>query len=385
MAISYIYSLPYLLLFAFYVAFGFVGSKYKIKKHELLICVLVFVFFFGCRGFIGFDWSNYYPMFKEILPIFPFENIGKNMSVVFTEPLFILYVSFIKLFTDNYLIYQLISVMIDVACFVWFFKRYSPSYAFSFAVFLVCSLGLEIEVQRNVKALVLLLWASKYIDEGKPGKFYLLNIIAIFFHSSAIFFLPCYLIGRCKISRKIYIALCLVMIVYYVLQLHVLSSSLGFWAELIGGKYAMMLENYSADASSSASKGFSIGAVERIFSLLLVCLYYNLLLQKNPKIRMLLNIFLYAMAFQFLLYDFSVISTRIGLLFSFVYWILWPALLAVSKVNYKLILTFMLCYGVLRIATLTGTIFYRYDNLLLGGDSYESRIVIFNRFLDLFT
>ena len=379
---SYTYSLPYLLLFVFYAVYGMISSKCRIKKHELLICSFVFLIFFGGRGFISFDWSNYYLIFKDILPIFPFENIEKNQSIVFTEPLFRLYVSFIKLFTDNYLVYQLISCLIDVSCFAWFLKRYSTSYAFSFAFFLAFSFGLEVDVQRNVKALLLLLWAVKYIDEEKPLKFYLLNIIAIFFHASAIFFLPCYFVGRCKFPKKLYIFLCLILIVYYSLQLHVFSSfALDYFSDLLGGTYAMKVDDYSG-TESSVSKGFSIGAVERIVSIALVCMYYQTLLQRLPKIRVILNIFLYSMIFHFFFYDFSIISTRVGLLFSFVYWIIWPALLHVCKVNHRLILLFMLCYCLLKISARTGNILHRYDNLLFGGDSYETRISVFNKFPD---
>lgn len=374
---SYSYSFPYLFLFFFYIILGLISPKYKIKKYELLICSVIFILFFGGRGFIGFDWSNYYVVFKNMLPVFPLDNYGKNG---FQEPLFKIYVSIFKLFTDNYLIYQFVSTLIDIVVISWFIKRYSISYALSFAIFLAFSFGLAVDVQRNVKSLLLLLWAIKYIDEKKPIKFLLLNFTALFFHSSAIFFFPCYLIGSFKIPKRLYISLFVLLLIYFLLQLHIVYSMLDSFANLLGGGYVMQLENYSESNIYSGSKGISIGAIERIGTFVLICLYYNSLIQKLPHIRTILNIHLYSMFYQFVLYDFSVISTRIGLLFSFTYWIIWPSLIYVSKANRKLILTFILCYCMLKISVSTASILYRYDNLLFGGDTYETRISVFNKF-----
>ena len=34
------------------------------------VVAALFVLFFGFRGFVGWDWVNYYPAYQEIVPLF---------------------------------------------------------------------------------------------------------------------------------------------------------------------------------------------------------------------------------------------------------------------------------------------------------------------------
>lgn len=73
-------SLPYVVMVLFYAALAFV-AHYKSDETIRLridgICILVFLFFFGLRGFVGYDWSSYYPEFTH----------SPELSYLFATPL----------------------------------------------------------------------------------------------------------------------------------------------------------------------------------------------------------------------------------------------------------------------------------------------------------
>ena len=62
------YNLPYLILVLIYVAIYFYGnssSQLKNKSNTRFFCALLFILFFGLRGYIGSDWLNYENYYYE--------------------------------------------------------------------------------------------------------------------------------------------------------------------------------------------------------------------------------------------------------------------------------------------------------------------------------
>ena len=81
----------------------------------------------------------------------------------------------------------------------------------------------------------------------------------------------------------------------------------------------------------------------------------------------------------------SIILNRVGLLFSFGYWVIYPQiyyLLSNKKKIYFLII--FLFYGILKCSACDNVLFW-YENALLPHKSYEQRYPImneFNRYID---
>ena len=170
----------------------------KSRKYINFLVVVMYVFFFGFRGFVGFDWVNYYPFFKDIdkLSDFKFATISNDVG-------FSVFASFIKTENPDYNFFILINTLVSVVLLHYFFKRYLPIryYAFAFALFVaIGGIILELNLMRNVKGYLLFLLSIIYIEKRKPLPFFLLNLLGFLFHWSSLIFFPLYFFIHKKIN-----------------------------------------------------------------------------------------------------------------------------------------------------------------------------------------
>ena len=121
------YAVPYMLLLAAFYFLAYQEQRSiaaKRNRQTLHIwCGVLFLFFFGLRGFVGWDWHSYYPLFESIPSLFHLSSSEFDTSELI-EPGYIIYVAFVKLFTDNYHVFIFISVLIDFLLLHKIFKRY---------------------------------------------------------------------------------------------------------------------------------------------------------------------------------------------------------------------------------------------------------------------
>ena len=154
MLYSYTYSVPYLLLLSLFILLTVVEYNYdnnrKIRQCVRICCCALFVLFFGFRGFVGWDWVNYYPAYQEIVPLFS-RGYLNNYDIGTFEGGFVTFMSVVKLISSNYHFFILVCVVIDVSILHVFFKRHSSNYAFSFLIFIALYLGAELDILRNMK------------------------------------------------------------------------------------------------------------------------------------------------------------------------------------------------------------------------------------------
>ena len=66
-----IYSIPYVILVLIY---GLLADYYRStdeagKSRINMVCIAIFLFFFGFRGFVSHDWVIYYPAFEHVYSI----------------------------------------------------------------------------------------------------------------------------------------------------------------------------------------------------------------------------------------------------------------------------------------------------------------------------
>ena len=87
-------ALPYLLLVLVYGLLAFYYQHTQTRMYRTYIsalCIIIFVFFFGFRGFIYYDWINYYPSYESIGG-----NFATDMQRTRWEPGFMLLAFTIK-------------------------------------------------------------------------------------------------------------------------------------------------------------------------------------------------------------------------------------------------------------------------------------------------
>lgn len=394
---SYIYSVPYIILFFVYFLLFLKENNLRKKgkdiKYIRYTCVIIFLFFFGFRGYIDTDFAIYYPLYQEAPTIFNSSGITKYFSdinddfLTRIEPGFKIFIILIKTLSSDYFLLQFISTLIDVLFLNYFFKKYSPRYALSFILLLVFSgLIIEINLLRNSKSIFLFLYSLQFIKDRKIVKFALCNALGLLLHSSAIFYFPVYFFLHKKISKPIIWIVFLIGNLIYLTQLKFITPFLTAFSSIIGGSYASMAEIYSKTDLYNSGYGITFGFLERLITFVLFYTSYNKLddyLQDKKILNIFYNsFFLYSVSYLFLS-EYSIFIDRITTLFVFSYWILYAQLYEVLNHRLKTIFaTVMLFFGTYKMYKSNNFIIRNYQNILFDNPSISRAYSTLGKHLD---
>ena len=166
---NFIFSLPYLFILFCFLTVNFLRCTIHRKY---LISGGIFILFFGCRGFVGWDWYSYYEIYNQTSDL-----IIQKYS---TEPCFGFFMVGCKIIGLDYHGFVLVSTCFDFILLHLIFKLYlSKYYAWGFFFFIVFSMGYEIDLMRNIKALLLFIYSLQYVYRKKITYFLFYNTIAI--------------------------------------------------------------------------------------------------------------------------------------------------------------------------------------------------------------
>lgn len=377
------YAAPYILLLsAFYILANreqrcIVGKRNRTKLH--VWGGVLFLFFFGLRGFVGWDWHSYYPLFESIPPLWQL-SLAEFETAELIEPGYIIYVSLIKVFTGNYHVFVFISVFIDFLLLRAVFKRYSRNITFAFALFIGFSLTTEINLLRNIKAILIFLVALPYIRERRIFPYMALVLLAMMFHVSAIFYIPLYFCLHREMPRKVLLLLTICGICLFVLQIHYVTPLLQLVSSALGGKISLISEAYLNSDLYSGAQTVSLRFVERLASIGLVIIYYKKIISANPNNILFVNLFIVYILVTLYLYEAAILFDRIGTLFIVSYWFIYPILLDNIKIrnNRRIFLCVTVAYTLMIVYTHTFNGLYRYDNVVFGISDYPTRQQYFN-------
>jgi hypothetical protein len=386
------YSIPYLFLIFFLILIFIV--EYKIRKQELHVTqnlqiirwltIGSILFFFGFRGFVGWDWVNYYPAFVKSPTLFSL-NL-KVFGQTRFESGFVLYTVIIKTIWNNYQFFVFLNTLTDLLILYFVLKQFSR-YSFSLSCLVFIAMGgfyLEVDLLRNSKSIMLFLLSLKYLRDRKLGIYLLINIIGCLFHVTAVLFLPLFFFLHKEISRKVLIIIIIVGFIIFLLQIEYIRPLLFYMARILGEKFTALLNKYLQIDLYSKAYGFTIGLLERIFTSLLLIKYYFVLIEKDRNNILFINAYILFFVLFMYFAEIRVIPARVGGLFSFSYWILYPAIFdAIQKKNNKILfLTFIFFYSIVKIAGITNNVFYKYINVLFHSDGVQSRLLIYDKFKD---
>jgi hypothetical protein len=355
--------------------------KLSLKKAIIinLTVPVAFLLFFGFRGFIGWDWTSYYVFYKRLPSLCQLSFSNQVFDVGF-----VICTSLLKSITSNFHVFVFINVLIDVILLHLFFKRYLPEkfYALGFALFLVFfGFVLETDLMRNIKSLLLFLLSLKYIENRKFLLFLLFNLIGLCFHWSAIIFFPLYFFLHKPIPIRAIIIVMIIGVFVYIFQLEYVKSILIFAGSFLGENAANKINLYIYSPSFSTNYAFSIGFFERIFTAILILLFYNQIITKNKSNILFINSFFLFLIIYFFFSEISIAPLRVGNLFVFTYWVLWPILIDCFKNNIVRwgFVGVISCIILLKMHIISGNILYQYDNVLTGKiKTYETRRAIFD-------
>lgn len=381
---SYSYSIPYIIVVLLLFILACLEDKsIAIKKNKYIsIAAFILLIFFGLRGFVQSDFQNYYPWFEYLPTIWESGKFYDAFSESF-EPGFVLCSILCKSLNPDYFFWVFVCVLIDIILLKKIFKQYSVNVCLSFSIyFALGAIIMEFNLMRNIKAILILFFAIKYIQNKQIWKYFACVFLASLFHITSIIFVPLYFILNKKWPKPILLGIFILCIIVLVFKIRFLSVLLPKIAIVLGGEYLLKSESYSASGELEATYGITFGLIERIITYVLVFRSYGTWSDKTGNRYIFPNmIIIYFMCFS-LLTEMSVLLERFAYYFVLSYSIFYPNLIKQIKVkvNRTLLVFFVVSVFTLKVAQQTQTIVCKYDNLLFGIESFEIR----SRTLDIY-
>lgn len=374
-------SIPYI-IFTLILFFLYACEARKIKcgltiKSVQNIAFVLLLVFIGLRGFVYSDFVAYYTFYEDLPNIF---NLSSNdIADNIWEPGFIVYSSIIKTIIPNYFGWVFINTLIDLLVLRAFFKRYSSSLILPFIFFIAFSgLFMEFNLYRNTKAFSLFLLSIPYLEKRKMLPYMLLNILGATFHASSLIYLPCYWILTRNIPKGVVIVGSMVASGLYLLNVPFvgnLVNSLGVFQAL---EFYDKLNTYIENAAV-----YTIGIlrfVELLFALIVFTVLHERLCNKSSASIIFYNAFWLYFISYLLFYEVRVLIDRIPILFVFGCWILYSQVVTMKTKYRQLIYAFSVLIVFFKIYSANINPAAKYDNILTGIESYETRKAIYQKF-----
>jgi len=352
------------------------------EQKKRLICMTVFILFFGTRNLTGWDWQSYYPMFRSLPLIY---NLDTDSIFVFDgssiiEPGFTVYMSLLKtICLENWELFMIVSTCIDCLLLDTIFKRYSSNYVFSFLIFLCLCLGTEIDLLRNMKALLLFYYAIKYIESQQILKYYIIVLLAITVHYSAVLFLILYPLGHLKARKNIITLIIISSVIIFLVHIPLMSYIVGLLGDSLGDVVGSKLSNY---ASSQFVRGITLGFVFKSINSALIIWKFNDIKEYNNRLSIFLWLYALMIFVTFGMNDISGISERIEDLFTPVCCILFPALIHTIKVNTNKLLcgSYIFMYLLLKLSSDTHMVMYNYQSFIYSSVNFKNKEIEYGNY-----
>ncbi|MFP7655879.1 EpsG family protein [Chryseobacterium proteolyticum] len=202
-----IYLLVFIYLFLLSIFFDFFKVKGP-RNFFYYLSMIILILIAGLRWRVGGDSLIYQDKFETfIFPIFQFTKI-KFLEIGW-EPGYLLVNSLSKSIVPEFWFFQLLqSIFINTILFR-FFKRYTPYYFTAillYGIFYYFYFNMEI-LREIIPICIFINWMYPALEKKDYKKYYLLNVILLFFHISTVVLLLIPFFGRFKLNRKGFIIL----------------------------------------------------------------------------------------------------------------------------------------------------------------------------------
>ncbi len=333
----------------FYLFAWFIDQSFKRYRNVFLtIFGIVLIFCTGLRSFQWNDTSVYAQSFQY------YTNDLSNYSILdtgsgYSEKGFYFLSSVIKTFTSSYTIYFLI-----IAALTFYFLNSSLRTYCIYPLIGLCVYISRFILTRNMMqiraalAIVVVVWALRYIDEKKL-KFFLLSIvIAMSLHISAIIALPLYWLNKIKITPQF-----------------ILYSIIGAFVCVMGGASVLMgkvqeismmynvATSYTSE-SSSYTMGMGLSNPMIYYQTLLLLLFTLLqerLSQVVPYYTVVRDGYFYSTLLLIILSPFGVLAGRTSTIYATFEIFIIPSLIFAFSPKYRFI-------GFMGVGVILSALFY---------------------------
>lgn len=169
----------------------------------IIYCGIIFFFISSLRFNVGTDYIAYQGYFKKnILGLPLFEALKKS------ELFFVLFSNLsYKLFGNLQLLYSILAFVVIFFTFKGI-SFYEKNYFLPILFFIITtSFFISLNAMRQMASFSLFLYATRYIYQKKFWHYMFFILIAFFWHTSAVFYIPCYFLCRISLQKKYFILL----------------------------------------------------------------------------------------------------------------------------------------------------------------------------------
>lgn len=343
-----IYTLLISICFLFSIFDIFIIKSKKKKIYLMIVFIIIYTFILGRRGFLAWDWVHYYPNFINISSLKEFfikREFGLNDPYEFG---YMLWLSFCKtIFNNNYDVYVLFTTFLDIILLSILFFMYSPYPIFSIFVFLIFGgFGFQLDLMRNIKALILFLFSLNYINKKKYFKAFLLVILSLCIHRTSLIYLFLILSKflEKEIKKKYLLIIFFIGIFVYIFGDDFLKDILKGILNILNILDIDVLKgiqnklNIYLNSSFGIKKGIiKIGLIEKIITFFIIYFNYEKI-KINYMGRIFLNLYIAYIIIFFYTNGVEVFHDRMELLFISSYWIIYSIVLNSYPKNKKIFL-----------------------------------------------
>ena len=320
----------------------------KIKLLSLIIIGYILILYAGFRIPSGGDWYNYRDIFIKISS---YDEIF-SYNIYAKEPLYLLLNLFIKEFSENYYLLFIIISFLSISINFYSYKKYTPYFLLSIILYMSFFYYFrELGAIRAGLAYAIFLFSIQYILKRNIIKFFLLNLIAIGFHYTAILGLiiyPLYTYINWN-KTKLFILLFASILIYI---LHMPNMIINAIVSVTSNNSFIIFQkiaNYQKDSSLVYQLGlFNITNIKNILISIFFIYNYNSIKLKNSYFTIILLVFIIGTFFRILFSDFGVLAARSATLFNSVEVILLTYTLYLFKQK-NIIIFLLVLYGSLQL------------------------------------
>lgn len=359
----YIFAVLFLATFAFLEVF----NKEIVEKYKMVFafaCYAFLIFHDGFRWETGTDWDVYLNYFDSSNTI----SIEHDSF----EPGFMLLFSSIKVLFDDYSVYLIVhAILFYTAFFYAIFKitDYPFVALLVFYMIIVPYMGMN----RQFLAMAIYAIALIFLLDNKKWGFFLLILLALLFHRTAIFAIPL-LLFQFNISKKyivIGLFLCLIISASGVLNALSLAISLYIGSDDTTGK---KLDAYLNDNERLSIISTTLSLVKKLFWLSVILIFEPLIDNKTRTYYILRNIYAVSIMI-YILFNGSalqIVVSRGLLYYNVTEMFMIPYVLTIFRQNYgKLLIMFVL-------------VAYCFINIYKGFSNYGENTDYFTPYKGLF-
>ncbi|WP_297274033.1 EpsG family protein [uncultured Bacteroides sp.] len=372
------YSFPYVVVAIIYLLLGYYEFAFKnniIQKRKIqIIECIIFVLFFGLRGYIGTDWMNY---------LFYYEN--KTDALYETGSFELGFDIVVKLCSSVNIDYCVFVFLITIVQGYLFDKYFSKKVDYMFWTYLLLIAifpNLIIDTLRNFISLLIGVLALEYWKNEYRIKALLLIVLSILFHTSGVVFFFLLLFCKKYIKKRVIIILFIVASILYFGQVHFASLLLMKIGDIVGGFYGLLIEEYVGSEYYNSSYGISFGVIEKF-------LFFILYIYKYDEIRtyryidpVVANVFFFYILSNLLFSDMNILIQRFAVLFCFGYIIVIPNLINIYrlKIN-RYLVSFVILFVVMsKVLVVYNIPIFDYTFFFMDNKSLEERKMILDDF-----